>query len=151
MEVITTRGKRYVKIGTDYKQVEVGVDVPSAPFVANVSLTSGGWTEWKIPIGATALRVECLDASVVKISTSNTHSPSYTFKANFIYEVPDLQGMGGPGYAGVPVWFQTSAAASATLQLIYWKGTAGLDITDSSSSSSSSSRSSSSSSSSFST
>jgi len=145
MDVITTRGKRYVKVGTNYKQVEVGVDVPSAPFVANVSLTSGGWTEWKIPIGATALRVECLDASVVKMSTSNTHSPSYTFKANFIYEVPALQGMGGPGYAGVPVWFQTSAA-SATLQLIYWKGTMGLDITNSSSSSSSSSKSSSSSS-----
>ena len=94
MDVISKRKKKYVLSGTTYKQVEVGVDVPSVPFVSTLSLTSGGWAQWTIPPGTQAFRIECLDNSIVKLSTNNTHTPSYTFKANFIYEIPEMVGLG---------------------------------------------------------
>ena len=138
MDIVTKQQKRFVRSVSTYKQVDISVDVPSIPTVYTLSITSTGWTEWKIPIGTTAFRIECLDASVVKLAVNNTYTPFYTFKANFVYEVLEMIGMGGAGYSGIPLYFQTSTG-SATLQITYWKGSGNLDIPDSSSSSSSSS------------
>ena len=138
MDVTLKRRKRFVRTGSNYKSIEVGVDVPTVPFVTTLSLTSGGWTNWRIPPGTQAMRIACLDSAVVKLATTNTQTPSYTFKANFVYELPEMMGMGGSGHTGAPMYFQTTAA-SATLQILYWRDGGNLQMPASSSSTSSSS------------